>query len=103
MPARELPETALAELAARAAELDSQADVELALSCAECGHAWSTGFDVADYVWRTTEVRARSLLSEIAALAGAFGWTENEVLRLPAGRRRRYLDLVGRVTDFLAA
>jgi hypothetical protein len=92
---RELPETTLDALAARAAELDPQADVELSLSCAECGHRWSTSFDVADHVWRTLDARARSLLTEVATLATAFGWTEREVLGLPAARRRRYLELAG--------
>jgi hypothetical protein len=95
VPARELPETTLDALASRAAELDPQADVELSLSCAECGHAWSTGFDVADHVWRTIDARARSLLREVATLATAFGWTEGEVLGLPTARRRRYLELAG--------
>jgi hypothetical protein len=93
--AREVPETALDALAARAAELDPQADLELALACAECGHRWSTRFDVADHVWRSLDVRAHALMGEVAALGAAFGWTEAEVLRLPRGRRRRYLELAG--------
>lgn len=93
--AGELPETALAALAARAAELDPQADLELSLSCAQCGHRWSTPFDVADHVWRSLDARAYALMHEVAALGAAFGWTEAEVLRLPPGRRRRYLELAG--------
>jgi hypothetical protein len=90
-----LPETAVAALAARVAELDPQADIELALVCAECGHGWTVPFDVADHVWRRIDARARTLVAEVAALAGAFGWTEPEILGLPAGRRRLYLELVG--------
>ena len=90
-----LPETALAALAARAAELDAQADVELALACAECEHAWSLPFDVADHVWRRLDARARSIVSDVAELAAAYGWTEPEVLRLSPPRRRLYLDLAG--------
>ncbi len=41
------------------------------------------------------DARARSLVAEVAALAAAFGWTEGEILGLPADRRRLYLDLVG--------
>jgi hypothetical protein len=90
-----LPESAVAALAARVAELDPQADIQLALVCAECGHGWTVPFDVADYVWRRIDTRARTLVAEVAALASAFGWSEQEILGLPADRRRLYLDLVG--------
>jgi hypothetical protein len=90
-----LPDTAIGALAGRVAELDPQADVELALSCAECRHEWSTRFDVAEHVWHGVDARAHSLMYQVAALAAAFGWTEAEVLRLPPGRRRRYLELAG--------
>jgi hypothetical protein len=90
-----LPESAVAALAARVAELDPQADIDLALVCAECGHGWTVPFDVADHLWRRIDARARTLIAEVAALAGAFGWSEAEILVLPADRRRLYLDLVG--------
>jgi hypothetical protein len=95
LPAPELPDSILDLLAARAAELDPQAEIELSLSCGECGHGWSTSFDVADHVWRMLDTRARSLLREVAALATAFGWNEDEVLGLPARRRQHYLELAG--------
>jgi hypothetical protein len=90
-----LPESTVAALAARVAELDPQADIQLALVCAECGHGWTVPFDIADHVWRRIDTRARTLVAEVAALAGAFGWSETEILGLPASRRRLYLDLVG--------
>jgi hypothetical protein len=90
-----LPEGVVAALAARVAELDPQADIQLALVCAECGHGWTVPFDVADHVWRRIDTRARTLVAEVAALASAFGWTELEILGIPADRRRLYLDLVG--------
>jgi hypothetical protein len=90
-----LSESAVAALAARVAELDPQADIELALVCVECGHRWTVPFDVADHVWRRIDTRARTLIADVAALAGAFGWSEAEILVLPGDRRRLYLDLVG--------
>jgi len=90
-----LPESAVAALAARIAELDPQADIDLALRCGECGERWTAPFDVADHVWRRLDARARALLAEVAALAAAFGWNEDEILGLSAARRRLYLDLVG--------
>lgn len=89
-----LPETVVAALAASVAELDPQADVQLALVCAGCQHRWTVPFDVAEHVWRRVDSAARTLVAEVAALAGAFGWSEAEILGLPADRRRLYLDLV---------
>ena len=74
---------------------DPQADLRLALICPACEHGWSAPLDVSDIVWRELEERARQLVSEIAALAGAFGWDEREILRLTPARRRLYLDAVG--------
>jgi hypothetical protein len=90
-----LSESATAALAARLAELDPQAAIDLGLRCAECGERWTAPFDVADHVWRRLDARARALVAEVAALAGAFGWNEGEILGLSAERRRLYLDLVG--------
>jgi hypothetical protein len=90
-----LPDDAVVALAERIALEDPQADIELSLSCTECGHTWQVRFDPADYLWRKFDRRARALLAEIAALARAFGWSEQEILALPESRRRHYLDLVG--------
>ncbi len=89
-----LPESTVAALTARVAELDPQADIRLALVCAECGHGWTVPFDVAEHVWRRIDAAAHVLVAEVAALAAAFGWSETEILDLPADRRRLYLDLV---------
>jgi hypothetical protein len=90
-----LPEAAVAALAARMAELDPQADLNLSLVCGSCGHRWTAPLDVADVVWRRVDARARSLVGDVATLAAAFGWTEGEILGLSPDRRRVYLDLVG--------
>lgn len=94
-PVAPLPESAVAALAARIAELDPQADIDLALACHECGHRWTAPFDVADHVWRRLDARARTLVADIAALAATFGWSEDAILGLSPERRRLYLDLAG--------
>jgi hypothetical protein len=94
-PAGPLPEAAVASLATRLAELDPQADLDLAMVCGACGHRWTAPLDVADLVWRRVDARARALVADVAALAAAFGWTEREILGLSTERRRVYLDLAG--------
>jgi len=75
-------------------EADPQAEIRLELACADCGHAWAEPFDIVDYLWAEIGDRAKRLTYEVHALASAYGWTEAEVLRLPAERRRRYLEMV---------
>jgi hypothetical protein len=92
---RELPEEAVAAVAARMAEVAGPADVTVGLSCPACRHEWPERLDVAAFVWRELSAAVRRLMVEVAALAGAYGWSEEEVLALPASRRHRYLELAG--------
>jgi len=85
--------TALVEaLAERFGELDPHADITLAVHCADCAHAWQQAFDVGEFLYGEFAARARRLLDEIVRLASAFGWTEREILALPAARRQSYLE-----------
>ncbi|HEY6155895.1 MAG TPA: hypothetical protein VIV88_00500 [Gemmatimonadales bacterium] len=76
------------------ADADPGARLAIALQCPVCTHAWSQLFDVVDFFWAELEARVERILREIHTLAGAYGWTEAEVLQLPTARRQRYLDLV---------
>jgi hypothetical protein len=88
------PAAAADALAERMAACDPQSDVQLALRCPACDHAWSAPFDIADFLWGEVDDRARRLLAEIASLASAFGWSEREILTLGDARRAHYLGLV---------
>lgn len=78
--------------ALREASPDSEILIEAA--CSECGAAASLSFDPASQVWSEIDAAARRLLWEIHVLAGAYGWTEAEILALPASRRWRYLEIL---------
>jgi hypothetical protein len=84
-------------LDAAMAELDPLADVELALTCAPCGHAWTARFDIASHLWGEVEAEAQRLIAEVDALARAYGWSEGEILALSARRRQSYLERLGLV------
>jgi hypothetical protein len=90
-----LPEEALQAVADRMAAADPQGDVELALSCPACGHAWPAAFDIATFFWTEVDAWARVLLHEIHILASAYGWREADILALTPWRRRAYLELIG--------
>jgi len=91
----QLPEEALQAVADRMAAADPQGDVELALTCPACGHAWPAAFDIASFFWTEVDAWARVLLHEIHALASAYGWRETDILALTPWRRRAYLELIG--------
>jgi hypothetical protein len=88
-------ESALDLLGSRMNELDPQADVHLDLSCPACGHSWQALLDIAGFFWMELAAGARHLLSEVHALARAYGWSEADILALSPARRQTYLELIG--------
>ena len=90
-----LPETALQAVTERMAEADPQGDVQLALFCPACGHAWQAAFDILSFFWTEVDAWARVLLREIHLLASAYHWCEADILRLSPWRRRSYLEQIG--------
>jgi hypothetical protein len=90
----ELPDAALGALSEAMGRAAPAADVTLALSCAECGHAWEAALDVGPVFWAEVAARARVLLREVHSLAAAYHWSEAEVLAMSPARRRAYLQMV---------
>ena len=92
--AGDLSEGVTSAISAAISEGDPQADVRLLAKCPACGHGWSAAFDIAGFLWDEVSTRARHLLGEIHTLARAYGWTEQEILALPAERRQAYVEMV---------
>jgi len=90
-----LPETVASAVITAMAEQDPQADVQLALTCPSCRHAWSVGFDIGAFFWSEISTWARRVLWEVHRLARAYGWSEAEILALSPLRRQSYLEMVG--------
>ncbi len=82
-------------VAARLAEADPGARIDLAVDCPGCGAAWSAPFDIVSFLWAEVDACARRLVGDVHALASAYGWTEDDVLALSPARREAYLELVG--------
>lgn len=91
----ELPLEVLDALSSAMAEADPQADTQLALTCPDCGHAWSAVFDIVSYLTEEIDRWARHMLREIHHLARAYGWREADILAMAPTRRRAYLELLG--------
>jgi len=90
----QLPAPVIAALAERLAAADPQADLGLDLTCPGCAHHWSESFDIVTFFWREIEAWAARMIREVHALAGAYGWSEADILALSPSRRRLYLELI---------
>ena len=75
--------------------LDPEANINIALSCEDCGGSWLADFNIGALLWDEIDRRARSMLAQVHSLASAYGWTEPEILALSPQRRAYYLDMVG--------
>ena len=85
------------ERAAVIAEMDRRApqiDLELDLSCPECGHSFTTPFDCTSFFFSEIRAQSRHLMREVHYLALHYHWSESEILNLQRDRRRGYLALL---------
>ena len=62
--------------------------------CPSCGTHHDLAIDVVDLAWTALAERARVCLDDVVVLAGAFGWSEEDVLAVPAPRRAVYRRVV---------
>jgi hypothetical protein len=97
--ASELPAGVRAAIGAAMQAGDPQAEMLLEMRCPACGTAFSSLFDAASFVLQELEQRARRVLREVHTLALHYHWSEADILRMPAERRARYIELLqGAVT-----
>jgi hypothetical protein len=74
---------------------DGLADPGIAFTCAACGTGWDVALDAAAFLVQELAAKARRNLAEVATLARSYGWSEADILAMPAARRRIYLELAG--------
>jgi hypothetical protein len=94
VPSDELPPGVVEAAGEALAQADPLADLRIGLTCVACGHAWQSPFDTASFLWTELDAWAGRILREVHALAGAYGWTERDILSLSPGRRAQYLEMV---------
>jgi hypothetical protein len=87
----EVVEAVLAELSRR----DPLAELQIGVSCDACGQECPMSFDIGEHLWGDVSECATRLLREVHLLASAYHWSERDICRLSATRRRAYLDLLG--------
>lgn len=92
-PPRALPEAELTALSEAAEELSGAAALATALPCPACGQPIHVAIDHGALLWERVADAGAALLRDVATLAAAFGWGEDQVLALTPARRRAYLAL----------
>jgi hypothetical protein len=92
--ASELPPGVRDQVIKMMADADPQADIELSVSCPNCGHGWVVPFDILAFLWDELHAWALSMVRAIHALASAYGWSEAQILSLSQTRRDLYLRMV---------
>ncbi len=92
--AGEIGESALEAAAKKLAAAQAQADITLAVACADCGYRWQLGFDIAAFLWLEVNALARRHLRDVHTLARAYGWSEADILAMGPARRQFYLESV---------
>lgn len=94
-PAGDPPsEEAMVEVERCMAAADPLAETVLDFECAACLNRWNDTLDLASFVWAGIHARARRLIREVHALASAYQWSEDHILRMSDARRAAYLELV---------
>lgn len=93
IPPAHMPPQVLDTVVAELADACAQADVQLELACPDCGHEWQCEFDIAAYLWSEIDAWSQRLLQDVSALAGAYGWSERDILTMSPWRRSRYLEV----------
>jgi hypothetical protein len=84
----------LTALAAAFEAADPLGHIALDLACPACGAGTQPAVDLGALLWKEICDLARRLIGEVHALASAYGWSEADILALPATRRQRYLELL---------
>jgi hypothetical protein len=65
------------------------------LTCGACGHAWQAPIDIAGAVLRDIDAWVVRQLDEVHRIAGAYHWSERDILALSPARRQFYLEAIG--------
>jgi hypothetical protein len=81
---------AAAALSARGMESPS-AD----LTCGECAHQWRSPIDISTVLARDIDHWAQRQLDDVHRIAGAYHWSERDIVALSPARRRFYLEAIG--------
>ena len=70
-------------------------DLELDLTCPDCGHRFLLPFDTTAFFFEELRSKSGQLLREVHTLAFYYHWSEADILALGRRRRHAYLRMLG--------
>lgn len=89
-----LPNTVFDAIEKQMAVNDPQANMQFNLHCPACKHSWQAAFDIMNFFWEEVNIWAERMMQEIYILSHYLHWTEKDILRMPAQRRQKYLQMI---------
>lgn len=81
------------QLGEQLAAADPLAEIRVALVCPACQAESTETIDLTTFLWTEIEARAKALLWDIHIIASAYGWTQDEILKLSPARRTHYVEM----------
>lgn len=93
-PAVRLDAQQLAMLSEAFDALDPLGRLTVASHCSDCGGEVTAEVDLAEFVAAELTRCVELALRDIDLIAAAYGWSEREILSLPADRRARYVAMI---------
>jgi hypothetical protein len=76
-------------------QMHATAELSCAIECPGCSSRELLDLDIARFLWTEVRDAALRLLGEVHELATAYGWSEQAITQMGAGRREAYLEMVG--------
>jgi hypothetical protein len=74
---------------------DPLANIMVESACSDCGAAVAASVDIAQFVAADIDSFVAGLLRDIDMIASGYGWSEREIMALPARRRADYVAMIG--------
>ena len=94
--ARQFSASGLRAMSEAMEAFDPLAAFQITTTCPACGLPSTLPVDLEAVLVARLERHQRRVLEQVHRLAGFYGWTEEEVLAVPAWRREEYLGLIER-------
>lgn len=71
-----------------------QVELEMDLSCPECGRGFTAPFDLQDFFFGELQTTRDLLYRQVHYLAYHYHWSEREILEMPREKRLAYIDIL---------
>jgi hypothetical protein len=69
-------------------------DLDMALTCPECGRAFTTPLDLTDFFFGELRTSRDLLYRQVHYIAYHYHWSEHEIMALPREKRLAYIDIL---------